>query len=131
MRSRLAALLSAALALTAGAVVAAPTASATAPTVAPTMHAAQFDPSSPNPVLSWDVVAGAAKYQVQISDSTNFSAPIYQVDTVGLQVTPPTNLPLTTLYWRVAAEDSLGHAGPYSGDSQFKTRGVERPRPYR
>ena len=126
MRSRLAALLVAALAVSGSSMLLPQPAGASAPTTAPAIHAASFDPSSPNPVLSWDAVPGAAKYRVQIASSAaSFGSPLYQVDTLGRQVTPDKNLPLATLYWRVAAEDSSGNAGPYSDtgdpDAHFTT----------
>jgi hypothetical protein len=125
VRSRLAAVLVSAMALSGWAVVNAPQSAAAAPTEAPIIHPATFDSASPNPILGWDSVPGASKYHVQISDSPSFGSLLYQADTVGLQVTPDKNLPLATLYWRVAAEDATGHAGPYSStdtdQGTFKT----------
>jgi hypothetical protein len=69
---------------------------------------------SANPVLSWSSVVGAAKYRVQISTSITFASTIYSVDTVNTRATPPTDLPLGTLYWRVAGMDSSSNLGPYS-----------------
>ena len=69
---------------------------------------------SANPVLSWSPLTGAAKYRVQISTSITFGTTIYSVDTVNTRATPPADLPLGTLYWRVAGMDSSSNLGPYS-----------------
>ncbi|OGN81555.1 MAG: hypothetical protein A2X23_13030 [Chloroflexi bacterium GWC2_73_18] len=92
---------------------------AAAPTDAPNLLSP--DPGatvSANPVLSWDAVTGATKYRVQVSAVSNFSTFSYNVDTYDRRATPPTDLPLGTLYWRVAGMDVSGNLGPW-GSSSF------------
>ncbi len=60
---------------------------------------------SSNPTFSWTAVGGAVKYRVQVSTSPSFSPLVYNVDTVNRKATPPADLPLGFLYWRVAATD--------------------------
>ncbi|MGZ6265575.1 MAG: hypothetical protein ACXWN4_01530 [Candidatus Limnocylindrales bacterium] len=80
---------------------------AVAPTSAPTgLSPSSGDSVSANPVLSWGAVSGAVKYRVLVSTAPNFSVTTYTVDTQELRATPTTDLPLGTLYWRVAGMDS-------------------------
>ncbi|HEY3437972.1 MAG TPA: Ig-like domain repeat protein, partial [Actinotalea sp.] len=73
-----------------------------------------------NPVLSWQPVAGATKYRVEVSASGTFSPTVYTIDTYALHATPPTELPLGTLYWRVAGLNG-SELGPYATESFVKT----------
>jgi hypothetical protein len=66
-----------------------------------------------NPVFAWTVVSGAAKYRIQISSSPSFTSPV-AADTQNLRFAPPTELPLGTLYWRVAALDPKNVLGTYA-----------------
>ena len=125
-QGRLVALLVAAMALSVGWVPA--SALATAPTAAPT-------PSSPgsgstvsaNPVFSWTAVSGAAKYRVQVSTSSGFGTTVYAVDTYQLKATPPDDLPLGTLYWRVAGLDAANALGPWSPTVTFAKQWTTKP----
>jgi hypothetical protein len=92
---------------------------AVAPSSAPTgLTPTVGDTVNANPVLSWTGVSGAAKYRVQVSTSATFAVITWTVDTQGLDATPVTDLPLGTLYWRVAAMDASSNLGPW-GDTQF------------
>src|SRR4029453_14616468 len=73
---------------------------------------------SSNPTFSWTAVAGAAKYRFQVSTSPAFSSFVYNVDTVNRKATPPADLPLGPLYWRVAGTDGGAGIGPFT-DSSF------------
>jgi hypothetical protein len=112
VRSRLAALLVAALAVSGLSLLATPSASAAVP--APTNLTADFgsDPNHipRNPTLRWTPASGATGYRVQIATDSSFSSTVYDQQTVGHQVTPNMSLPIGTLYWRVA-----GLAGTTSG----------------
>ena len=78
-----------------------------------------------NPILKWDRVEGAIKYRVQVSTSPAFSPVLCcAADTYSLQSTPATDLPLGTLYWRVAAIDAVGALGEFADGSFEKTWGV-------
>ena len=94
---------------------------ATAPTLAPTLLSPtnNADVGNANPTLSWSAVGGATMYRVQIATSNTFTSPIYNVETHALQATPQNLLPFTTLYWRVAGEDSSSNLGPWANAWQF------------
>ena len=102
---------------------------AAAPTQAPTLTSpSDGDTVTGNPVLVWSSVAGAAKYRVQVSTSAAFSSFAYNVDTVNIKATPPTDLPLGTLYWRVAATDGGSGIGPWA-TGQFTKAWGDAPAP--
>ncbi len=79
---------------------------------------------SANPVLSWGTLAGATKYRVQVSTVSTFATTVYSVDTINVRATPPADLPLGTLYWRVAGMDSASNLGPYATREFTKAWGV-------
>ncbi len=79
---------------------------------------------SANPVLSWGTLSGAAKYRVQVSTTNTFATTVYSVDTVNVRATPPADLPLGTLYWRVAGMDSASNLGPYATRQFTKSWGL-------
>jgi hypothetical protein len=79
---------------------------------------------SANPVLSWSAVSGAVKYRVQVSTSPAFSTFAYNQDTVNIKATPLTDLPLGTLYWRVAATDGGSGIGTFTDATFVKQWGV-------
>jgi hypothetical protein len=78
---------------------------------------------SSNPIFSWTAVTGAAKYRVQISTELDFTPLVYNVDTVNRKATPPADLPLGLLYWRVAGTDGSSGVGPFSEGSFTKEWG--------
>ena len=94
---------------------------ATAPTLAPTLLSPtnSSDVGNANPTLSWSAVGGATMYRVQIATTNTFSSTIYNQETHALQATPPTLLPFTTMYWRVAGEDASSNLGPWANAWQF------------
>lgn len=97
---------------------------AAAPSGAPTLLApTPGQVVSSNPTFSWSAVSGASKYRVQISTSPAFSSFVYNVDTVNRKATPPADLPLGTLYWRVAGTDGGAGIGPFSESSFTKAWG--------
>ncbi len=117
MRSRLAALITGLLALTALLVVIEPPAATAATIPAPTGLTADFgtDPhyTPRNPTLRWNKVVGATSYHVQIATDNTFASAVYDTTTPGHQVTPSTALPIGTLYWRVSATTNSGN-GPFA-----------------
>ena len=78
---------------------------------------------SSNPTFSWTAVSGAAKYRVQVSTSPAFSSFVYSVDTVNRKATPPADLPLGPLYWRVAGTDGGAGIGAFTNGSFTKEWG--------
>ncbi|KQY47509.1 Ig-like domain-containing protein [Cellulomonas sp. Root137] len=95
-------------------------AAAVAPTDPPVLTAPADGPG--NPVLAWDAVPGATTYRVEVSTSSTFATAgrIYLTDTYALHATPPTDLPLGTIYWRVAALTGAD-LGPWASDEFTKT----------
>jgi hypothetical protein len=90
------------------------------PSGAPTLlQPADGAPVSSNPVFSWTAVSGAAKYRIQISPELDFTPLTYTVDTTNRKATPPADLPLGQLYWRVAATDGGSGIGPWSEIRSF------------
>ncbi len=74
------------------------------------------------PTLSWYGVAGAVKYQVQISRYSNFSSLMRNVQVTDTTYTTPTGLTGgTTYYWRVRASDNYGW-GAWSPYRSLKVR---------
>jgi hypothetical protein len=78
---------------------------------------------SSNPIFEWTAVSGAAKYRVQISTSDTFTSLVYNVDTVNRKATPPTDLPLGDLWWRVAGTDGSTGIGSFTVGSFTKAWG--------
>ena len=78
---------------------------------------------SSNPILSWSAVTGAAKYRVQVSTELDFTPLVYNVDTVNRKATPPADLPLGLLYWRVAGTDGSSGIGPFTDGTFTKEWG--------
>ncbi|MBM7515404.1 DUF4962 domain-containing protein [Nocardioides nitrophenolicus] len=93
-----------ALALT-GVLVATPT--ATAALDAPTQVTADISAGSAQ--ISWNRVAGATGYQVQVDDNEDFSSTLVSVTTVNDSYVTPSQMPVGTLYVRVQAT-----GGPWS-----------------
>lgn len=76
------------------------------------------------PVLSWEHVAGATSYVVELSTAPDSSGLIgSRSETANRSFVPVTNLPTPTsgsaLYWRVAAKDSaIGEFSPWTSISR-------------
>src|SRR5262249_43639801 len=80
------------------------------------------DPEVFDPKFSWDPVAGAAKYEVEINSSSDF-APGSKVccssTTIATSLSPTTLLKDNVYYWRVRAYDPDGNAGVWNNGSPF------------
>jgi hypothetical protein len=72
-----------------------------------------------NPVLTWERVTWATAYQVQVSESANFTNPIEQ--TLNAQASQYTTPALDTgvYYWRVRARNAAGAWGLWSTADSF------------
>ncbi len=88
-------------------------AAAAAPAV-PTALAPTGTAVSGQPVLSWKRVAGAARYEVQLSADSGFSSLSYSVSTTNRRATPTTNLPGGELFWRVRGVGATGTRGAWA-----------------
>jgi hypothetical protein len=78
-----------------------------------------------DPQFSWDPVAGAAKYQLEINSSSDFAAGSKVCCdnlTIGTSYSPTNVFKDNTYYWRVRAIDPDGNAGVWNlGPSFTKT----------
>lgn len=72
-----------------------------------------------NPELHWETLTGATKYRVQVSTSSSYSSFSYNKDTYNTYATPDADLPLGTLYWRVAGIDG-STVGAFAEDNFIK-----------
>src|SRR5215213_3091092 len=69
--------------------------------------------------FDWSDVSGATSYEIQIDDSSNFTAPLTLSQTVGVSQATVTGLPAQRLFWRVRAFNSAGVAGAFSASRRF------------
>jgi hypothetical protein len=78
-----------------------------------------------DPQFSWDPVAGAARYEVEINSSSDFAAGskvCCDSKTIATSLSPTTVFKDNTYYWRVRAIDPDGNAGVWNvGPSFTKT----------
>lgn len=70
-------------------------------------------------IFDWSDVSGATSYEIQIDDSSNFTAPLTLSQKVGVSQATVTGLPPQRLFWRVRAFNSAGIAGPFSASRRF------------
>ena len=62
-------------------------------------------------VLDWKPVPGAATYQLQIDDDSNFGSPVVNQSNIdGTRFSPPKTVANNTYYWRVRPIDGSGNA---------------------
>jgi hypothetical protein len=73
-----------------------------------------------SPTLDWEAVLGAAQYQLQLDDNSNFGSP--EIDLLGsaADYAPASPLSETTHYWRVRARDNVGNWGAWSSAWSFE-----------
>src|SRR5437773_86666 len=80
------------------------------------------DPEVFDPKFSWNPVAGAAKYEVDINSSSDFapgSKVCCSTTTIATSLSPTTLLKDNVYYWRVRAFDADGNAGVWNYGSPF------------
>jgi hypothetical protein len=86
-----------------------------------------------DPQFSWDPVAGAARYEVEINSSSDFAAGskvCCESTTIATSFSPTTVFKDNTYYWRVRAIDPDGNAGVWNlGPSFTKTFDKVPPTP--
>src|SRR5690606_16347494 len=74
-----------------------------------------------SPTLSWQPVAGAASYEVQVSAGADFSEPVFgQSGISGTSVEVPALGLGTSYHWRIRASNAAGN-GDWSQTWQFTT----------
>jgi hypothetical protein len=87
---------------------------------APTLLSPASNAKVAQPInFDWSDVSGATSYEIQIDDSSNFTAPLTLSQTVSVSQATVTGLPAQRLFWRVRAFNSAGVAGPFSASSRF------------
>ncbi len=69
--------------------------------------------------LDWSDVPNAASYEIQIDDSSTFSAPLVQTLTSTASQTTVSGLATVQHFWRVRAKDTSGVAGSFSATRSF------------
>lgn len=82
----------------------------------PTGLLATFGSVAADPLLRWDPVAGATRYQVQVATGATFGAAALSAYTSNTALTPDSALTPGTHAWRVRAEDATGW-GPWASDA--------------
>ncbi len=89
-------------------------------------------PNGATAVLSWDHVAGAVRYELQVDDDPGFGSPELipsaTVSTVNNTYVPTANLPSGNKYWRVRARNAANEDSPWS-IAQFGNPSVAVPQP--
>jgi hypothetical protein len=82
--------------------------------------------------FSWNPVAGAATYQIQIDDSSSFSSP-FVLSRTGITQTQTTHSfnSERTFWWRVRGRTASGTNGAWSVARSFAIRRITAPTPTR
>ena len=78
-------------------------------------------------VLDWTDVSGAATYQLQVDDSSAFSAPRVVEQTVTSSQFTVTSLATQQHWWRVRGVNAAGTAGAWSSVRSFTPQGPAPP----
>jgi hypothetical protein len=79
--------------------------------------------------FDWSDVSGATSYELQIDDSSNFTAPLTLSQKVGVSQATITGLAAQRFFWRVRAFNSAGVAGPFSASRRFTAQAAPTPTP--
>jgi hypothetical protein len=69
--------------------------------------------------FDWTDVASAATYEIQIDDSSSFTAPLTLRQTVNVSTATIGGLPAQPLWWRVRGVSAAGVNGPFSAARSF------------
>ena len=81
--------------------------------------------------FSWNPVAGAATYQIQIDDSSSFSSPVLSRTGLTQTQTSHTLTSERTFWWRVRGRAASGTNGAWSTVRSFEIRRITSPTPTR
>ena len=86
-------------------------------------------PNSSTPILAWDLVEGATKYEVQVDDDPAFASPeVNTTTTTNRRFVPLIALPPGQVYWHVRAVNASSEKSDWSAD-QFTVAAVAKPVP--
>jgi hypothetical protein len=67
---------------------------------------------SPQPTFSWGAVVDVAASHIQVAKTADFKQPLFDVEVSGDHWSPPADLPVGALYWRVASINKI--QGPWT-----------------
>jgi hypothetical protein len=75
-----------------------------------------------DPLLQWDTVPGAAKYEVEVNPTSEFTpaSRVFAGTAHGTSIAPTVHLVNNTYQWRMRALDSDGNAGVWNVGPAFK-----------
>ncbi len=78
-------------------------------------------PELVDPKFSWDPIAGAASYQIEVNTTSDFvpGSKVYETTTTASEISPTGLFQNNTYYWRVRALDTLGKAGLWNVGGRF------------
>ena len=78
-------------------------------------------PQIVDPKFSWDPIAGAASYQIEVNTTGDFvtGSKIYETTTTASEISPTGLFANNTYFWRVRALDTLGKAGAWNVGPRF------------
>ena len=79
--------------------------------------------------FDWSDVNGATSYELQIDDSSNFTAPLTLSQKVSVSQATVTGLAAQRFFWRVRAFNSAGVAGPFSASRRFTAQAASSTPP--
>ncbi len=95
---------------------------------APTLVSPANASSQPQPItFDWSNTTSATSYQVQIDDSSAFTAPLVRDQTVTASEYSTTGLPTTTHFWRVRGINVAGVAGAWSATRSVTPQAAPPP----
>ena len=77
--------------------------------------------------FDWSDATGAASYQIQIDDSSAFSAPLVRDEALPASNYVTGGLPTTTLFWRVRGVNTAGTPGAWSATRSFTPQAPPPP----
>lgn len=79
------------------------------------------------PAFSWNSVANANEYEIQVDNNSNFSSPVIDQTRTVTNFTPGTALAPGTYYWHVGGNNTAGgcnQLGPWSATWSFTVSGT-------
>ncbi len=91
----------------------------TAPAVPVLIPVTPNPTNNPRPSLGWSAVASASSYRVQVSSTSNFTAPLVDTTVSTLSYQPTADLTEGQIYWRAASLDEASNQSAFSAASSF------------
>jgi hypothetical protein len=73
-----------------------------------------------DPLLSWDLIPGAARYEIEINPAQATGSRAVTGTAIGTSFAPKEHLRANTYDWRVRAIDASGNAGPWNNGEAFR-----------